>query len=227
MTKRQQLTTALMNFYQRPVAKVSLELFFSVGAVLFFAIFAIRPTLLTMSDLIKELEDKRELDQQLSQKIAALSTVQATYLGSQNRLGVLDEAIPPTPQFIYSLKLLEKVASENRLAISTVNVNEIPEEIVASGQTSRLERVAIPISVVIAGDYASIRSFIEDVLALRRSFVVDTVVFAKSEERGTQVLKATISLSLPYLSENKSVTNAQNESATQKNASQEKEVSTK
>ncbi len=106
-----------MNFYQRPVAKVSLELFFSIGAVLFFAVFAIRPTLLTMSDLIKELEDKRNLDQQLSQKIAALSTAQASFLGAQNRLVVLDEAIPTSPQFIYSLKLLEKVASDNRLVI--------------------------------------------------------------------------------------------------------------
>lgn len=206
MTKQQQITTALLNFYQQPVAKVSLELFFTVGAVLFFAIFAIRPTLLTMSDLIKELEDKRKLDQQLSQKIAALSTAQATYLGLQNRLFVLDEAIPTSPQFITSLKLLEKVASDHKLVITTISVNEIPDETVATGDITRLQRVTIPISVVLSGDYQSIRSFIEDVINLRRAFVVDTVIFAKSEERGTQVLKATITMSVPYFSDKRTST---------------------
>jgi hypothetical protein len=69
---RTQLMSALNDFYHKPVAMVSLELFLSIGAVVFFAIFAVRPTLLTMADLIKEIEDKRALDQQLQQKIASL-----------------------------------------------------------------------------------------------------------------------------------------------------------
>src|SRR5690606_34207297 len=107
----------------------------------------IRPTLVTMSDLIKELEDKRELDQQLGQKIAALSTAQSTYLSAQSRLAVLDEAIPTSPQFITSVKLLEKVASDNKLVISNLNVIEIPEEKVATAQPKQLQRVSIPISI--------------------------------------------------------------------------------
>jgi hypothetical protein len=57
--QRQKLIRNLNAFYQKPVAKVSLELFLSVGTIIFFAMFAIRPTLLTMSDLVKEIEDKR------------------------------------------------------------------------------------------------------------------------------------------------------------------------
>ena len=76
MTKRQQLTNTLVEFYNQPIAKVSLELFLSIVAVIFFAIFAIRPTLLTMSDLIKELQEKEVLNEKLSQKTAALSSVQ-------------------------------------------------------------------------------------------------------------------------------------------------------
>src|SRR3989344_6028300 len=124
ITNRQQLTTTLLSFYHRPVAQVSLELFLSVATVVFFAVFAIRPTLVTMSNLIKELEDKRQLDQQLTQKIAALSTAQATFLNLQPRLVVLDEALPRQPNFLDSLKILEKVASQRRLIIASVVVNE-------------------------------------------------------------------------------------------------------
>jgi Tfp pilus assembly protein PilO len=199
MTKKQQVSDTLTKFYKTPVAKVSLELFLSIGAVIFFALFAVRPTMLTMFDLIKEIEDKRKLDQQLQQKVAALSTAQAVYLNYEDRLKVLDEAIPSSPQFVYSLKLLEKVASEQKLIITNILVNEIPDEETADISQKKIERKSIPVTITIAGDYVTIRGFIEDVLALRRTFVVDTVIFSKNEERGTDVLQATVTLGIPYI----------------------------
>lgn len=199
---RKQVTSALSDFYQRPVAKVSLELFLSIGAVLFFAIFAVRPTLLTMAELVKEIEDKRALDQKLQQKIAALSTAQSTYLSLQERLLVLDQAIPNSPQFIRSLKLLEKAASEQQLIISNLTVNEIPIEKMADPGDD-LTRVTIPVSVTVTGDYNSIRAFIEEVLNLRRTFIIDTVVFSKNDERGQERLDAIITFGMPYFGEEK------------------------
>jgi Tfp pilus assembly protein PilO len=199
---RKQLSTALQDFYQKPVAKVSLELFLSIGAVLFFAIFAVRPTLLTMAELVKEIEDKQKLDQQLQQKIAALSTAQSTYLSLQDRLIALDQAIPNTPQFIRSLKLLEKVASEQQLIISNLTVNEIPQE-EAADQSKDLQRVTIPVSVTVTGEYASIKGFIEQVLNLRRTYIIDTVVFSKNDERGQERLDAIITFGMPYFGEEK------------------------
>ena len=116
-TKRAQVAKTLNEFYQKPVARVSLELFLSVGAVIFFAIFAIRPTLVTMSDLVKEIEDKRDLDQKLTQKIASLSTAQTTYLEVQDRLYLLEEALPTTPDVIHAIKIVEKIASEQNILI--------------------------------------------------------------------------------------------------------------
>ena len=71
------------------MAKASVELFLSIlrhpCSLLFFSI---RPTLLTMSDLIKEIQDKENLDKQLSQKIASLSTVQPLYLRLQDQISL-------------------------------------------------------------------------------------------------------------------------------------------
>ena len=198
MTKKEKLNQTLEKFYQNPVAKVSLELFLSVGAVLFFAVFAVRPTMLTMFDLVKEIEDKRKLDQQMQQKIASLSTAQVSYLAIQDRLVVLDEAIPTSPRFIYSLKLLEKVASEQELVITNIQVNEIPPESDGVKTPSEIERKSIPLTISIAGDYQTIRKFLEETLALRRTFVIDTVTFTKNDDRGQEVLRANITLDIPY-----------------------------
>ncbi|MBU0576165.1 hypothetical protein KJ707_02520 [Patescibacteria group bacterium] len=227
--KQRDLIEALQKFYQRPVAKVSLELFFSIAAVLFFAIFAIKPTLLTMSDLLKEIEDKKKLDQQFSQKIAALSSIQPTYLQLQNRLVIIDEAIPGTPQLVYSLKIIEKIASEIGLVINSINVAEIPDEIKTSSDTipdeiktnsaeipgevktnvgktplTTLERIDVPVALSVQGDYPIIRQFIENLKNYRRSFVIDTVVFTSKEIRGNRKLEARITISMPYFGFNNS-----------------------
>ena len=198
---RRQLTSTLLQFYQHPVAQVSLELFLSIGAVIFFALFAIRPTLLTMSDLIKEIEDKRKLDQQLNQKIVALSSAQTEYLSLEPQLAVLDEAIPTSPQLLESLKILEKVASERRLVISTMSVSEIPDETAVTNPDRTLSRQTIAVKLIVEGEYLQIRQFIEDLRNTRRVFVVESVTFSTGEERGFKKLSAVLTIGIPYFGE--------------------------
>jgi len=193
----QKLKTALYHFYERPVAKASLELFLTVLAVIFFAVFAIRPTLITMSDLVKEIEDKRKLDQQMTQKIAALSSAQNSYSTIESRLPILEQAIPMQVDLINDLKIIEKTASDQGLVIDAINVNEIPT-LTPNLDFLKAERKAYTISVLIQGDYPSIRQLVENILSQRRVFVVDTIVFSTSEERGLNKLRANLTLSVPY-----------------------------
>jgi len=199
--KQRDLFITLQQFYQKPIAKVSLELFLSIATILFFAIFAIRPTLLTMSDLLKEIEDKEKLDKQFSQKIAALSTVQPLYLQLQDQLSILDDALPSNPQLIYSLKVIEKIASDVHLVISSINVVKIPEEKINQDNVIALtsfEKIDVPLIISISGDYSSIRQFVESLKEYRRSFVIDTIIFSTKELRGTRKLEARITISAPY-----------------------------
>jgi Tfp pilus assembly protein PilO len=195
---RKDVTTALNQFYAKPVARVSVELLLTLCTILFFALFAIRPTLLTMSDLIKEIEDKRKLDTQLSQKIASLSSAQSEYLKAEDRLVVLDEALPAKPQVIEAVKIIEKIASARNLAITSLNITEVPQEPTDAPAFEETTRQNINVAITITGDYLTIRQFIEDIKGTRRSFVIDTVVFATNQESGTTSLRATITLSLPY-----------------------------
>src|SRR6185369_11396375 len=127
-SRRSQLTTTLLQFYDKPIAKVSLELFFTITAVIVFALFAIRPTLQTMGTLIKELDDKKALNLKLAQKVAALSTAQTQYEAVKERIPILDEALPSTPQFEDALLIIEKLASESQLTIVNLQAKEVPKE---------------------------------------------------------------------------------------------------
>jgi Tfp pilus assembly protein PilO len=198
--RSKQLTTMLLQFYDKPIAKVSLELFFTVSAVIIFALFAIRPTLQTMGKLIKELDDKRALNQKLAQKVAALSTAQTQYEAVKDRVFVLDQAVPPTPQFEQALLIIEKVASETQLTIVNLQAKEVPKEPdpatdVPFDQKSRTNR---PIVLTVLGDYPTIRQLIEDLQSQRRALIVDTVVFSVVEQRGKKVLQANITINVPF-----------------------------
>jgi len=200
MNKSQQVTKTLLEFYQKPVAQVSFELFLSIAAVIFFTVFAIQPTLITMSDLIKELEDKREIDQQLSQKVAALSTAQTTYLQIQNQIPLLYEAIPPRPQIKESLLQIEKAASDRGLVIENLSIRQVPQEVDANLAQSGTERVTLPVTITMAGSYPNISAYIEDLMNLRRMFIVESIIFSRTEERGSESLRANITLGLPFYS---------------------------
>ncbi len=92
--KQKQLKTTLLKFYKQPVGKVSTELFLSIFTIIFFAVFAIKPTLTTMSDLVKEIEDKQKLNKQMQQKVTALATAQTEYEKFQDQFYLLDQSLP-------------------------------------------------------------------------------------------------------------------------------------
>jgi Tfp pilus assembly protein PilO len=197
-TYQSQVNKTLRQFYDKPIAKVSAELFFSIAAVIFFAFFAIRPTLVTMSNLVKEIKDKEELNEKLKQKVASLSTVQGIYLGLQSRLLILDEAIPSSPKLEDALLLIEKTAGNNHLIIDDVEVKEVPKEDSELIPFSQKELANTSMVVVVSGQYPEIRQFVEDIHNLRREMTISSIVFSLSDSRGVKRLQGNITISLPY-----------------------------
>lgn len=196
--KKRELAVMLNQFYINPVAKASTELFLTVGLVLFLGTFAIRPTILTMSELIKEIETKKELDTALTKKIASLQTAQTQYMNIENEIVVLDEAIPEQPQIILGTKLIEKIAADSKVVIKNLTVSELPDDSDLSVSFAQKSKQLVNISVNITGDYVAIREFTETLRNSRKSFVIESVVFSLEEDRGSRKLSANITIGTPY-----------------------------
>lgn len=195
---RSQISRTLLQFYDKPIAQVSLELFFTVVAVIIFAMFAIRPTLSTMGKLIKELEDKEALNQKLAEKAAALSSAQAQYNDVDTRLSILDIAVPTTPQFQQAVLIIEKIASDNKVSITSLQAKEVPKEPTVDIPFEQKSRVARPLILSVTGDYASIRQLVENIQNSQRTLLIDSVIFTIAEQRSRKVLQATITVNVPY-----------------------------
>lgn len=201
-TRQAQVQQVLFDFYKNPVAQVSLELIFSILAVVFFAAFAIKPTLETMANLIKEIEDKRALDEQLQQKLASLNTAQSQYQQFSDQFYLLDEAIPKTPRLVEALKIIEKIASDNSLVIQSITVSAVPEEL-EEGLAGAARRELLTFNVNVTGEYLVLRQYIEDLIAARRLLIVDQVNFGFSNNRLRSALSAVIRINVPYYAQTK------------------------
>jgi Tfp pilus assembly protein PilO len=116
----------------------------------------------------------------------------------ENRLEVLDEAIPNQPELETTLKIIEKVASDNDLVITSVQVQELPQPTDETIPFEDKERVSLPINVIVAGEYTAIRNFIDDLNNSRRALIVDSIVFSVSQERESRKLRATITVNMQY-----------------------------
>ena len=203
--KQRQLKLALQTFYKNPIARVSLELFLTVATILFFAIVAIKPTLLTTADLIKEIEDKEELDKKLSQKMAALASAQLEYQMVEDKLDLIDQAIPSSAQLLFFLKTIEKICSEELVIIESMNVSKVPEEFNTNSITqekipdfSAIEKDTLSVRVGLSGDYQSIRNIVERLRKNRRLMLVEGITFSVLDNRGEKTLKAFLSIGIPY-----------------------------
>lgn len=197
MPSKQQTTMALNNFYRHPIAAVSTELLFTIVFILVLAVFFIQPTLKTMSDLSKEITNKTELNKKLQDKVAALNTAQAEYYRWQEQLALLDSAIPNNQTTILDVKLVEKLATDNNVVISRINLTEYPDATKPVSQQPKVNE--LPISVTIQGDYISIKNFAGALINSRRVFVINAINFVVSTSRGGQQdLSATLSLNVPY-----------------------------
>jgi Tfp pilus assembly protein PilO len=198
-TKQEQLVSVLMDFYQKPVARVSIELILSVIVVIFFALFAIRPTLITMADLVKEIADKKEINKQMNLKLASLASAQEQYELHQSQFYLLEEAIPRQLDIIKSLKKIEKIAGEGQLVIDQMGVQKVPtmvETELLSGNFGDYQREFLAVNINVIGSYMQIREFVEKIMDLRQVMIVDQVIVEKMTESSN--LSAQLRVSLPH-----------------------------
>jgi Tfp pilus assembly protein PilO len=169
-------------FYQKPMAKVSTALLLTLFTIVFFAAFAIRPTLVTVAELLKKIDDQQKVLAEMKKKSAALASAQQEYIVAQSELPKLNEAVPSDAALQNLIHLIEGVAAVHQIALSGVTYGDInyqaPGAPHASGPQSRL------ISLTVTTDYEGLKTFLTDLLLLPRLLTVESVSLAPPTNSG-------------------------------------------
>lgn len=149
-----------------------------------FGFFAISPTLSTISQLNKQLEDNKFVEQQLEEKIRNLSLLQQQYALLNTDLSVAFSAIPQSPKVASFVAQVQQIANSSNVHL--VALQTFPVELARSDPNSNIERADDYLSFLftanIEGSYNNISSFLQTLTNFERITTIDSAAFSKNSE---------------------------------------------
>lgn len=101
---------------------------YSIGFFLIFSLFvyfAIRPNLITAFNLEKEKQDLKLQNKQYEEQILQIVNYQSTIEQYRDKLTLLDEAIPPSPNVVKVIDDIKQSASESGITLTSVSIDTI------------------------------------------------------------------------------------------------------
>lgn len=194
----------LQDLSTKPIAQASFTLIASLLTAAFLGIFAIRPALITIAKLTKEIQDREKINKQLESKVKTLTKVQSAYEEILPKIPLIDAALPKKPEFENLERKIEYLAWQNGVIITAGSfssfpvIGDKPEETTKTKkpaeEISEAENLAeqINISLSIAGSYDSIKNFITNLEQLDRVIKIKAIVFSKKTKVKGADLQATI-----------------------------------
>lgn len=98
----------------------SVEITATFVLISFFMIFAIRPTILTISSLVGDIKSKQLLKTQLKTKIDKVIAAQDAFSQVQERYQIINDSLPDHPQYYQAADQIQKSSQDVGLDISTL-----------------------------------------------------------------------------------------------------------
>lgn len=202
----------IVNVYkQKRDVRMFLEILLSLATVSIFGLFALKPTVLTVTELIKSNRAKQETLNKLDAKIDNLQAAQVAYEGEGARINLVDTSVPkdPTPEsFVRQIEGLSSKNAVGLLGVSLAGVRLAGPEDKVKRTSSELEPLpegakGLAFNLSVAGDFAGLSSFLTDLENLRRPIKIDSSSITSAEtEEGARMLVLAVAGRTPYLEEN-------------------------
>lgn len=172
---------SLQVLYKKPAVRDFTFLVLSLLTAAFFGFFAIRPSLRTIGELVKEVKDKRMASEKLEQKINALSIVQREYERVQPDLSIIYAVLPKKSDFSKLAKQIEYLAGKNKTTLLSFQIQRTS----LFGEEKK-ELVPLEFTLNISGGYENLKGFLDDLEKLDRIVAVKTFGFLKKKTRRTE-----------------------------------------
>lgn len=187
----------LAKLYQRKDVKLYINLVLTIISIAFFAFVAIRPTLVTIARLFKEINEEKMVLQTLKKKIDNLNKAQQEYSLLKPNLYLLGQALPQSSQSSLLVGQLGILAQENNLILNSLQARkfllkgEIPPESGSYSQESG-EATQLSLSFRLTGEFKDIKNFLSALQSIRRIVNVEKMAFSQKGSGGILNLNAEV-----------------------------------
>ncbi len=150
----------------------------TIGASIFFALFAINPTVSTIFKLRKEINDSRFVETRLKEKIASLSNLSEEYLQIQKDIPTILDAIPEDPKPPVLVAQIQSLAQESNVDITKLEISTIG---LSNSNTKDNKSAKFSFQLTAVSNYESINKFITELTNMQRVISIDSISITKAQ----------------------------------------------
>ena len=197
----------LQVYYAKPNIKIYLELILSLTTIIIFSIFAIKPTILTIIELNKEIQTKENTIAEINQKLIDLQKANDIMQSESEKLARIETAIPSSASPENIILEMERLANKNSLQILNLSMSEVTimgnEKLKKKGADNLeklpLEADELPFNVSLSGSYQNLVLLISDIENQIRPVKIDSLTINTSTTEEGKVLILTVAVRLPFV----------------------------
>jgi len=135
----------------------------SLFTLSFFGFFAIRPTIITIVNLNRQLKDNEQVLERIKQKQQDLAKLTALQDSLKNEIPLIEKAVPNVPKIPHLSRQIETVALKNNVNLTSLNFGAID----VGGATSE-SLLSFSISITAEGAENDVNKFIRDLTSMDR-----------------------------------------------------------
>jgi len=182
----------------KPNLRIYLELMLSLGTIILFSVFAIKPTILTIIDLNNEIKGKENIVLKLKQKVTNLKTASNILQEESQNLVFIDKAVPSNVDVEQLIDQIVKVAIANSVEIKNISSADILLKD-SLNKGIKFNEFELPINFSLIGPYQNLFQFLQSTENLIRPIKIDSLIFNSSNTvDNTKVIVLTVGGKVPY-----------------------------
>lgn len=154
-----------------------LYIILSASASIFFLIFAIMPTITTITELIKQREDARFVHSKLSEKVRSLSNLSSEYQEIEEDIPLILDAVPQNPEAPTLVGQIRTIAIGSEVEITKI---EILPVILSSGNASKSSMFVFDISGTTS--FENSKTFLDNLTSMQRALAIKSIQITSSKK---------------------------------------------
>jgi len=193
-------------YNNKPNLKIYLELALSLTTIIIFAVFAIKPTIVTIIELSQEIKNKEEIITKLDQKITTLKLVSNILNSEADELVLVNQAVPSMADMESVIKQIEILASTNVVEIRNIASADVVlrGDLVKTNKSIEVAELpngtkGLDMTISVSGQYADLFNFMKSLETLRRPIRIDSYIFNTNKTvDNNKVIILTIIGRFPY-----------------------------
>lgn len=169
------------NYAKNQQVRESVELLLTFLTISFFIVFALRPTINTITELLANVNSQKEIAQKLDAKLGNLTQARANYNREEKRLFLIEQSLPENPSPDLYLRQIEGLVGTHNLTLKSFNVGETliwgiaPKSI--QEEDERKQKIpgvrGASVAFAVTGSFENISAFLDNLENLRQTLMVD------------------------------------------------------